>query len=196
MQPLGKCCGEKANWPRCHAQALWPHILWTGYGTAEIICSTTHVHHEVLTWSQAALYSMPVWASPESHGCCCTGATSEQPHGYVIWDYVMAMSWLLYGYIVTAAMAAVSARREIVLWLPWQSGENKRVCSSYSSLSLLPASQFVPCLPWVQQTVGTAQQLASRTGSVIQLAQSAGYPAGRRPWGSQKVSRIPAGKGA
>ena len=51
-----------------------------------------------------------------------------------------AMLWLRYGYVVAAATAAASARREAALWLPCQSGENKRVCSSYSSLSLLPAS--------------------------------------------------------
>ena len=37
------------------------------------------------------------------------------------------------GYAVAAAMAAASARREAVLWLPCQPGENKHVCSSYGS---------------------------------------------------------------
>ena len=48
--------------------------------------------------------------------------------------------WLYYGYVMGAATAAVSVRREAVLWLPCQPGENKRVCSSYSSLNLLPAT--------------------------------------------------------
>ena len=50
------------------------------------------------------------------------------------------MLWLRYGYVMAAATAAASARREAASWLPCQSGEDKRVCSSYSSLSLLPAS--------------------------------------------------------
>ena len=52
----------------------------------------------------------------------------------------MAMSWLRYGYVIAAAMAAASARREAVLWLPCQPGKNKRVSSSYGSSSLLSAS--------------------------------------------------------
>ena len=52
----------------------------------------------------------------------------------------MAMLLLYYGYVVGAAMIAVSARREAVLWLPCQPGENKHVCSSYSSLDLLLSS--------------------------------------------------------
>ena len=52
------------------------------------------------------------------------------------WGYIGAISWLCYGsvmatfgYAVAATMAAVSARREAVLWLPFQPGENKHVCS-------------------------------------------------------------------
>ena len=41
-------------------------------------------------------------------------ATREHHPGYVIGDYVMA---------------AASASRETMLWLPCQPGENKRVCS-------------------------------------------------------------------
>ena len=52
----------------------------------------------------------------------------------------MALLWLCYGYVVAAATAAESARREAVLWLPCQPGENKCVCGSYGSSSLLPAS--------------------------------------------------------
>ena len=49
----------------------------------------------------------------------------------------MALSWLCYGSFVAAAMAAASERREAVLWLPCQPGENKRVCSSYGSCIFL-----------------------------------------------------------
>ena len=65
------------------------------------------------------------------------------------------MLWLHYDYVVTAAMVAESARRDAVLRLPCQPGENKCVCSSYGSLSLLPVSKLMPCLPWVQGAVQT-----------------------------------------
>ena len=58
----------------------------------------------------------------------------------VIRDCVMPMSWLHYGYVMASVTAAASARREAVLWLPCQSGKKKCVCSSYGSLSHLPAS--------------------------------------------------------
>ena len=41
----------------------------------------------------------------------------------------------------------------LLLWLLCQSRENKCVYSSYDSLSFLPASPLMPCLPWVQRTV-------------------------------------------
>ena len=52
------------------------------------------------------------------------------------YGYVMVVLWLRYsccgsqerGYVI----AAVPARREAVLWLPCQPGENKGVCSSYA----------------------------------------------------------------
>ena len=58
------------------------------------------------------------------------------------WSGIMVMLreimlWLLFGYVMTAAVAAVSTRREAVLWLPGQPGEKKRVCSSYGSLQPL-----------------------------------------------------------
>ena len=62
------------------------------------------------------------------------------------------MLWLCYGYVMSI-MTASSARREAVLWLPCQLGENKCVCSSDGFSSILPASLFKPCLSFVQQTV-------------------------------------------
>ena len=52
------------------------------------------------------------------------------------WSGIMVMLRLCYGYV----MAAVSAKKEAVLWLPCQPGENKHICSSYSSSGLLPES--------------------------------------------------------
>ena len=54
------------------------------------------------------------------------------------WGYIML--WLCYGYVVATATAAALARREAVLWLLCQPGENKCVCTSYGSSHLLPAS--------------------------------------------------------
>ena len=52
---------------------------------------------------------------------CCAGATLEWPHDSVMRGYVTAPLWLCYGYVVAAAMAAASARREETclqsLWL-------------------------------------------------------------------------------
>ena len=50
------------------------------------------------------------------------------------------MLWLCYSYVAAAAMAAVSAWKEAMLWPPCQPGENKSVCTSYGSSHLLPAS--------------------------------------------------------
>ena len=36
----------------------------------------------------------------------------------------------------------------LFLWLLCQSGDSKRVCHSYNSLSFLPSSLLMPCLPW------------------------------------------------
>ena len=52
------------------------------------------------------------------------------------WSRFMVMFSLCYGFV----MAAASARKGAVLWLPCQPGENRHVCSPYGSLSLLPAS--------------------------------------------------------
>ena len=52
----------------------------------------------------------------------------------------MAILLLHYGYVVATAMAAASARREAVFWLPCQPEENKQACSSHGSSNLLPAS--------------------------------------------------------
>ena len=67
-----------------------------------------------------------------------------------------AMLWLCYGYVTG------------MLWLLpqllHQPRENKCVCGSSGSSSLLPASQVESCLAWVQRTlwtVQTARQLAS-----------------------------------
>ena len=76
----------------------------------------------------------------ESPGYYSTGGTREWHHGYVTWSYLMTTLWLHYGYAMAIAMAAVSGRREAVLWLSCQPGENKHICNSCGSSSLLPVS--------------------------------------------------------
>lgn len=75
------------------------------------------------------------------------------------WSDIMVMLcqvmlWLCFGYIMTMLWLLLqlhaSARREAVLRLPHEPGENECVCSSHGPLSLLPASELVPCLLWVQ----------------------------------------------
>ena len=94
----------------------------------------------------------------ESGGfCCCLLAVS------IVWAARRE----------NCATAAALAKREAVC----QTGWSKRVCSSSSSSSLLPASQLMPCLPWVQWTVCTVcpeRQLELWAGWVIPLASQTG----------------------
>ena len=54
-----------------------------------------------------------------------------------------------------------------------QPGENKRVCSCYSSLYLLPASDLVLCLPWLQRTVCTVRY-SKTIGTVNRISNTIG----------------------
>ena len=91
------------------------------------------------------------------------------------WGSIMIMLcevilWLLYAVLWLLLWLLCEPGERLCLWPLCQPGENKRVCSSYSSLSLPPAPQREPCLPWVQQTVQTfwtARQLAPWKGSAI-----------------------------
>ena len=71
----------------------------------------------------------------------------------------MVMLWLHYDYVVAAAAAAVSARREAVLWLQHQPGDNERVCSSYGWLLESPSSLLARALP----TLGSVNSVNSKT---------------------------------
>ena len=78
-----------------------PCFVNNDYVTAEIICSTAYVCHEVLTWLWATLCGTPVPAPPIKpwelllyHSCVCCISQERREHS------------------VSAAMAAVSARRE------------------------------------------------------------------------------------
>ena len=82
---------------------------------------------------------------------------------------VKAVSWL------RSAGSAMSVESIAALRprLQRQSGKKKSGRSSFGSLSFPPASQLMPCKPWVQQTVWKvwiARQLASATESAIQTS--------------------------
>ena len=93
--------------------------------------STLHAHHDVLGWAWA-IFVIRAPLKKQQHYCC-----------------VMAVS-------SGSAMRGENIMC-LLLWLLHQPGENKCVCSFYSSSSLLPASWLTPCLPWVQQSVHTVK---------------------------------------
>ena len=160
------------------------------YVTAEISCSTVHAHDEVLIWSPATLWGMPVWASPRKPWLCIW-RRKWQPTAVLglHWSDTMVtlyevMLRLCYGYVVAAAMVAASARRETVLWLLCQPGESE--CLQFLWL-LKSLSSFLVCaLPtlvqWTVQTVWTARQLASRTGKAIHTPTKKFYKFQESKW--------------
>ena len=92
-----------------------PGFVNNDYVTAEITCSTVHVHHEVPSWSWASLCSTDRQAQPRKVGAL----------------------QLCHCYITEGKNAAC-------LWVPllWQPRENTHVCSSYGSESFLSACTF------------------------------------------------------
>lgn len=118
-QVTGKLTGQGEGWKQRPSswrvwgnyqdgasQALPPHALTPSYPmfckqwlhgcvTAEITYSAECVCHEVLAWSRATCAIGLYEFYHESPGCCCLGATLGWHHGYVVWDYVMVMLWLL-----------------------------------------------------------------------------------------------------
>ena len=137
MGKLTSCCQSSCLTPCSHA--LLSHALQTmtlqGYVRAEILCmSVTRDLLDMGYFCSVNVYKLRL----KSPGFCCTGATLERHHGYV-------MLWLYYDCAVVA-----SARREDVLWLLHQPVESKCVCCSYVSSCLLPASYLEPWLLWVQ----------------------------------------------
>ena len=135
---------------------LLPHEVLTWSQSTHWV-SRNLLGHEVLIWLWAALCDMPVRASPQKPWLLehwgCTGVSSWS----FLWAYVMAVLWLHYGYVVAAATADAATSRKAVLWLLCQPGENKRVCSSYGSSSLLPSSAHA--LP----TLGSVNSVNSKT---------------------------------
>ena len=60
------------------------------------------------------------------------------------------MLWLCYGYVAAAATAAVSARKEAVLWPPCQPGDH-RFYTSPSSYLGCPSDSVVKNLPTMHE---------------------------------------------
>lgn len=132
-------------------QALTPRFVNNGHGTAEITYSTARACHEVPACSRDAVCSSRCGLHRESPGCSARGLH----WGDIAILLPGAMLWLCYGSVTG------------MLWLLPQrcaSQENKCVCGSSGSASLVPASQVESCLAWLQRTlwtVRTARQLAS-----------------------------------
>ena len=115
-------------------------------------------YQEVLIWSQATWCGSPVWASP------------WKPWILLHWGYIGATSWLCYMRLCFGCYGYVMVMLCPLLWLLHQSGENKCICSSYSSSHILPASQLASCPPWVQWTVCTVRY-SKTIGTVSKISK-------------------------
>ena len=143
--PRGLWSGSLIQW----TLALVPCFINNDYVTAEITYRTVCVHHEVLSWSRATLCSKSVWAWHKKgcHYCCITAVfAGSAVRGENIACLLLR---LLRQPRENTVMATVPTKGEVVLckvmlWLLLcllhYPGENKCVCSSYGSSSLLPAS--------------------------------------------------------
>ena len=145
-----------------------------GCVTAEITSNTAHACH-VLTWS---------W----------------KPWLLLHQDFIGAASWLCYMRLCFGWYGYVMVMLCLLLWLLHQSGENKCICSSYSSSHFLPASQLASCPPWVQWTVCTVRY-SKTVGTVSKISKRVAMkptpvflpgefpwteePGGYSPWGRQ-----------
>ena len=97
----GALWGDSKLAKMAYPGSLASRFVNNDYVTAEIICSTAYVCHEVLTWLWATLCGTPVPAPPIKpwelllyHSCVRWVSQERREHS------------------VSAAMAAVSARRE------------------------------------------------------------------------------------
>ena len=132
------------------SESLAPHFVNNDHVTAEVIYSTVHACHKVLTWLWATLCSKHVWTPLREwwhlmlhHGCVHWSATRGE-------NIACLLLWLLHhsgerlclvGYAMAPTMVAASARRE---------------CMCLQFLQLLKSSSgLLPCLPWVQWKVCT-----------------------------------------
>ena len=114
----GALWGDSKLAKMAYPGSLASRFVNNDYVTAEIIYSTAPMHHEVLTWSRATL--------------CCRGIKAP-PRKWRPYCFVTAVS-------IGSAMRGENIDCLLLLLLLCQPGENKHVCSSYSSSSLLPAS--------------------------------------------------------
>ena len=83
----------------------------------------------------------------------------------------MVMLWLHYDYVVAAATATASARREAVLWLPHQPGDNERVCGSYGWLLESPSRVLARALP----TLGSVNSVTNKTIGLTDRIRDTGH---------------------
>ena len=131
---------RKSKKPRWHGQALPP--------TASRSCPTFCKQGLCTSWDHLALHMhimrlslghWLLWTMSFTMRALAAAASGLHWSGIMVMLYEIIL-WPHYGYVVAAALTAVSARRKAVWWLLCQPGENKCVCSSYISSHLLPAS--------------------------------------------------------
>ena len=123
---------------------LAPWFVNNDYVTAEITYNIAHMCHKVLAWPQATVTK---WVS------CRKWRHLLLHHGCVCW-----VNHERREYSMSTAMADASAKREYCYGCCASQQRIKHVCSSYGSLSFLPASPLAPYLPWVKWMVQYKQQ--------------------------------------
>ena len=135
------------------SESLAPHFVNNDHVTAEVIYSTVHACHKVLTWLWATLCSKHVWTPLREwwhlmlhHGCVHWSATRGE-------NIACLLLWLLHhsgerlclvGYAMAPTMVAASARRE---------------CMRLQFLQLLKSSSGL--LPCTLPTMGSVKSVHS-----------------------------------
>ena len=121
---MGRVWGESKLAKMECSESLTPHFVNGDHVTAEAIYSTVHACHEVLAWLWATLCSKHVWTPLRERWHIILH------HGCVHWSATRGKNIVC-----------------LLLKLLQQSRENKRVCSSYGSLSFLLASRLCLAYP-------------------------------------------------
>ena len=122
-------CGEESKSTKTACSGSFaPGFVNREHAAAEIIDRTMHVHHEALLGHR--LHHLESGGISAASQLCPWGQPWEE----------RAQQVCCFG--CSASQARI---------------ENIWVCKSYGSLSFLPASPLVPCLPWVQWAVCTVR---------------------------------------
>ena len=144
--------------------SLAPRFIDNDYVTAEPICSPAQAQHKVLAGSQATLCHVHIWAPwrKPQHYCCvlavCVGSDTREENIACLLLWPLCQPGETF-YCVRLCYGSCRVSQERI--------HVSAVLKSPSSLLAYTLST------WVQRTVWTARQLASETGSAIQLHNKA-----------------------